>query len=235
VGRVRRRLIAFDLDGTLVDSRQDLANSVNELIAELGGALLTTDAVVSMVGEGAGMLVRRALAASGLGMSDDALARFLAIYDRRLLEHTCLYPGIADVLSAAGTFGDVAVLTNKPSAPTERILTSLGVRDLIGQVVGGDGPYARKPDPAGLLALMRADDADARSTLLVGDSWIDLETARRAGTFCCLVTYGFGRPEEAPAGPRAWVASDAAGILEVLERFRRGGSGTAGPGVDEQL
>lgn len=218
MGHVHRRLIAFDLDGTLVDSRQDLADAANALIAEMGGAPLSTRAIVSMVGEGAGVLVRRALTAAGLAVSDEALPRFLSIYDEHLLNHTSLYPGIHDVLSAAAAYGSVAVLTNKPFAPTERILEALGVRALVQHVIGGDSAYARKPDPAGLFALMTRAGADSQSTLLIGDSPIDRETARRAGAFCCLVTYGFGEVA-GPAGAREWVVDEVAAISGVVREF----------------
>jgi phosphoglycolate phosphatase len=218
VRNLRGTLIAFDLDGTLVDSRQDLADAANELIEEYGGVALPTEAIASMVGEGAGVLVRRALVAAGLAESAAALPRFLSIYDRRLLNNTRLYPGVVDVLSAARALGTVAVLTNKPLAPTERILAALGVRDLVEHVIGGDGPHPRKPDPDGLLALMRLVGADAQSTLLVGDSPIDRSTAQRACAFCCVVTYGFGWGD-VPAGPREWVVDAAEGVVEVMRQF----------------
>jgi phosphoglycolate phosphatase len=234
VGHVLRRLVAFDLDGTLVDSRQDLADSANELIAECGGRPLLTEEVEAMVGEGAGVLVRRALLAAGLPESATALSRFLSIYDERLVNNTRLYPGIGELLSAARSFASVAVLTNKPLRPSERILEALGVRDLVSHIIGGDGPYPRKPDPSGLLALMQAVGAGGDSTLLVGDSQIDRDTAERAGAFCCVVTYGFGRAE-LPAGPREWVVSDTAEVGSLLRRFAD--APVSGPlrHVDEQL
>jgi phosphoglycolate phosphatase len=218
VGNLHRRLIAFDLDGTLVDSRQDLADSANALIVELGGLPLPVDAITAMVGEGAAVLVQRALVAAGLTDPGSALARFLSLYDDRLLEHTELYPGISDLLIAARGAATVAVLTNKPRGPSERILSGLGIRDLIDHVVGGDGPYPRKPDATGLLALMGEAGADARSTLLVGDSPVDRETAQRAGAFCCLVTYGFGRAIGLPTA-REWVADDAVAVADVMNQF----------------
>jgi phosphoglycolate phosphatase len=205
VGNVYRRLIAFDLDGTLIDSRQDLADAANALIVELGGTPLSTDAVASMVGEGAAVLVARALSAAGVDNPSTSVARFLALYDERLLAHTQLYPGMPEVLSAARSCATVAVLTNKPLGPTERILSGLGVRDLVDLVVGGDGPHGRKPDPAGLQSLMRAADVDPGSTLMVGDSPVDRQTATRAGAFCCAVSYGF--------------ADHAAQLIAVLQDF----------------
>jgi phosphoglycolate phosphatase len=214
-----RRLTVFDLDGTLVDSRRDLADSANELIVELGGAPLTEEAVGRMVGEGAATLVRRALAAAGVQEVRSALSRFLEIYDTRLLNHTRAYDGIEDALRQARALGRVAVLTNKPRKPSERILKGLGLFELIDDLIGGDGPLPRKPDPAGLLKLMA--DAGATATLMVGDSAIDHETARRAGTRCCLVSFGFGYesfPADRLAGDES-IARDAAELRRLLDAF----------------
>jgi len=149
-----RRLIAFDLDGTLIDSRRDLADSANQLLGELGAAPLSEEAIGKMVGEGARVLVQRALAAAGLTETSEALPRFLAIYDTRLLNHTRVYDGVIEAVRLARQSAHVAILTNKPVRPSEQILEGLGIRELFDDMVGGDGPFGRKPDPAGLCALM---------------------------------------------------------------------------------
>jgi phosphoglycolate phosphatase len=214
------RLIAFDLDGTLIDSRRDLADSANQLIEEFGGQPLTEDQIGGMVGEGAGLLVRRAMRAAGRGERAHALERFLEIYDQRLLNHTRLYDGLDDVIRRARAQARLTVLTNKPIAPTERILAALGVRDAFQDVVGGDGPHPRKPDPAALHAMMTSAGADVRDTLLVGDSAIDLETARRAGVRCCLVSYGFGfRAELRSEIGDLRIADDSGELARVIEEF----------------
>jgi phosphoglycolate phosphatase len=215
------RLIAFDLDGTLIDSRRDLAESANALVAERGGAPLPEAAIGRMVGEGAAVLVRRALAAAGLEDAPAALPRFLEIYDAHLLNHTRLYDGVADAVRLARRHARVVVLTNKPRGPSERVLAGLGIRELFDEVVGGDGPYGRKPDPAGLLALMRTAGASADRTLLVGDSWIDHETARRGGVRCCLVSFEHGFqefPKDRLTGEE-WIAGNAAALSAAIERF----------------
>src|SRR5581483_11296065 len=147
-----------------------------------------------LVGDGAATLVARVFAASGLPQPPDALARFLAIYDRRLLNHTRPYPGMPDVLDAIGTRARLAVLTNKPLAATRRILDALDLARHFDRsaVLGGDGPLPRKPDPAGLRHLAAAVGAPLSSTLLIGDSRVDLRTARGAGAALCLARYGFG-------------------------------------------
>ncbi len=215
------RLIAFDLDGTLIDSRRDLADSANDLIVALGGAALPEDAIAAMVGEGAGLLVRRAVTAAGLTEPPDALARFLAFYDSRLLNHTRPYPGIVETVRLARTHARVVVLTNKPKQPSERILEGLGIRELFDDVVGGDGPLPRKPDPAALLALMDTAGAASASTLMVGDSPIDFKTAANAGVRCCIVSFGFGF-RNFSAGDRdaiQWLAADANALQDRIRDF----------------
>jgi phosphoglycolate phosphatase len=220
------RLIAFDLDGTLIDSRRDLADSANALVAELGGTPLSEEAIGRMVGEGAALLVRRTVQAAGIRIPDlsSTLRRFLEIYSANLLNHTRLYDGIADVVRRARTRARVTVLTNKPLEPTERILEGLGVRELFDEVVGGDSALPRKPDPSALFAMMRSAESSPEHTLLVGDSAVDLETANRAGARCCLVSFGFGfqnLPRERLSG-REWIAADAAALSDVIEEFVRG-------------
>jgi phosphoglycolate phosphatase len=215
------KLVAFDLDGTLVDSRRDLADSANQLIEEMGGAPLAEEAIGRMVGEGAGLLVRRAVTAAGLTFTDTSLPRFLEIYDGRMLNFTRPYEGIVDAVMAAREHARVVVLTNKPLAPSLRILDALELRHLFGDIVGGDNPLGRKPEPAALEQLMRDAGATAAATLLVGDSAIDHETARRAGVQSCLVAFGFGFVNLPPErlGPGGWIARDAAELAGMVARF----------------
>jgi phosphoglycolate phosphatase len=223
VGHLHRRLIAFDLDGTLIDSSRDLADSVNELLGELGAPELAHATITRMVGEGAKVLVRRALAASGLPESPDAIARFLAIYDRRLLNHTRPYDGVIDIVRKAREHARVSVLTNKPTVPTEKVLAGLGIRDLFEDVIGSDGPYPRKPDPAALLALMTRAGATPTSTLMIGDSLIDYETAAAAQARCCLVSYGFSHHTcDGVATNGAWIAGDMPSLEAIIARFVAG-------------
>lgn len=215
------RLIAFDLDGTLIDSRRDLADSANDLIIELGGSPLPQATITRMVGEGAAMLVRRALAEAHVDEPSDSVARFLRFYDERLLNHTLPYAGIEDAVRVAHEHARVVVLTNKPRTPSEKILQGLGLRSLFDEVVGGDGPLPRKPDPAALLALMDQSGADESTTLMVGDSPIDYQTATNAGVRCCLVSFGFGFVNftSVPAIGPEWIASDSAALVDVIRRF----------------
>jgi phosphoglycolate phosphatase len=186
--------IIFDLDGTLVDSRRDLAESANALLAQCGCRTQPEAAIGRMVGDGAATLVARAFAAGGCPAPPDALARFLGIYEGRLLKFTRPYPGIEDVLGALEPRMPLAVLTNKPLASTRRILDGLDLARYFppGLVVGGDGPLPRKPDPAGLRFLCDRAGTDPAEALLVGDSVIDWRTSHAAGAQVCLAGYGFG-------------------------------------------
>jgi phosphoglycolate phosphatase len=187
-------LIVFDLDGTLIDSRRDIANAANALLVECGATALPEEEIGRMVGDGAATLVARAFDAAGVARPSDALARFLAIYDRRLTDYTRPYAGMADVLSALGRRATLAVLTNKPLAATRTILDRLDLKRHFDEalVIGGDGPLPRKPDPSGLQRLMQRAAAVPDETLLVGDSYIDWRTARAAETTICVARYGFG-------------------------------------------
>jgi phosphoglycolate phosphatase len=187
-----RSLIVFDLDGTLIDSRRDLADSANALIEEYGGTPLAVGTITNMVGEGAAVLVRRALMAAGLDADDPALPRFLELYDDRLLVHTRPYDGILGALDTLSRRATLAVLTNKPQRHTDAVLRGLGLTDRFAWIIGGDTPFGRKPAPAGLLDLARRANVDVHDVLLVGDSAIDLRTARAAGSRVCIVRYGFG-------------------------------------------
>ena len=120
------------------------------------------------------------------------LARFLALYDERLLASTRLYDGMADTIDRLRDDAQLAVLTNKPAIPTRKILEGLGVIDRFRWVIGGDGPFPRKPDPAGLRHLMAQANTSPDRSILIGDSGVDLATARGAGTRICLARYGFG-------------------------------------------
>jgi phosphoglycolate phosphatase len=215
-------LIVFDLDGTLVDSHRDIANAANALVEELGGRRLPDAAIVGMVGEGAALLVRRALAAAGLDAAPPgALDRFLTLYDARLLEHTAPYDGTVQVLAELVKQVPLSVLTNKPQRPSERILEALGLRHYFREVVGGDTPLGRKPDPAGLLHLASVVGVSPARTLMVGDSPVDLGTARNAGARICLVRYGFGfRFDPADFRGDELFADSPAGLLDGIRPFR---------------
>ncbi|RAR31095.1 phosphoglycolate phosphatase [Pseudomonas sp. MDMC224] len=203
------RLVMFDLDGTLIDSVPDLAEAVDRMLVELGRAPAGVEKVRDWVGNGARVLVRRALAggldhaAVGEAETEEALARFLDIYaDCHHL--TALYPGVHELLEALSTAAvELAVVTNKPERFVAPLLEQVGLGGYFRWIIGGDTLPQQKPDPAALLQVMRLAGVEAAQSLFVGDSRNDVLAARAAAVPCIAVSYGYnhGRPiaEERPS------------------------------------
>jgi phosphoglycolate phosphatase len=189
-------LLIFDLDGTLIDSRLDLVHAVNSTRAHAGLGPLHNELIYSYVGEGAPVLVTRAM---GPGASDaevaTALEFFLEYYRHHALDYTVLYPGVRDSLEQLHGAGEkLAILTNKPVRITHRILEGLGIARLFFQAYGGNSFDYKKPHPIGIHSLRAESDTPATETWMVGDSYVDIRTARNAGVWACGVTWGF-QPE----------------------------------------
>jgi phosphoglycolate phosphatase len=193
----RLKLLIFDLDGTLVDSRIDLANSINAMLRHFGKAELPDEVIASYIGDGAPMLVRRAL-----GDPDDesyvnqALEFFLLYYREHKLDFTYVYEGITESLDAIrngrnGNPAKMAVLSNKPVYPSRAIVEALGLGGYFFQVYGGNSFHTKKPDPAGVHALLQEAGALPHETVIVGDSEIDVLTAHNSGIYSVGVKYGF--------------------------------------------
>lgn len=190
------KLLIFDLDGTLIDSRLDLANAVNAALEQMGRPRLPNERIYSYVGNGAPVLLRRAMGDEAPQEDvDQALARFLDYYGEHLLDHTRPYPGVNGALRRFHDAGlRMAVLTNKPERLSRRLVEGLGWKDLFFRVYGGDSLPEKKPHPVGIETLMREAGADKDETLMVGDSAVDVLTARNAGVPVAAVTYGL-QPE----------------------------------------
>ena len=189
-------LLIFDLDGTLIDSKLDLAQAVNATRTHMGMAPLDSERVYSYVGNGAPVLIRRAMGASATESEvEEALEFFLEFYGDHYLDYTTLYPGVGEALDRLHRAGKrLSVLTNKPVRITRAILDGLAVGKLFFQVYGGNSFDLKKPDPIGVHALMRESGIGAERTLMIGDSSVDIQTARNAGIASVGVTYGF-QPE----------------------------------------
>ncbi|WP_395015130.1 phosphoglycolate phosphatase [Dongia sp.] len=193
------RHLIFDLDGTLVDSAPDLATALNGLLAEMGKPALTEGTVRSLVGDGAGVLVERGLAASGLGDADRpaALKRFLALYRDCLIDQTRAYPEVEATLELLRAQGHkLGVCTNKPFDPTQRILKALKLDRFFGAVIGGDSLPQRKPDPEPLLAAIAGVGGAVSSAVMIGDSANDVLCARAASVTAILIPSDYGNPAE---------------------------------------
>ncbi len=193
------KLLVFDLDGTLIDSAQDLCNSVNATLVEFGRERLDDAVVASYIGDGAVMLVRRALfGVDAADVGEEFLARayayFLDYYRAHKLDFTYAYDGVLEALAALKDLHDsprtMAVLTNKPVRPARDICTALGLSPYFLHIFGGNSFSTKKPDPAGLVSLMTEAGASPQETVMIGDSEVDVLTARNAGTWSIGCTFG---------------------------------------------
>jgi phosphoglycolate phosphatase len=195
-------LVIFDLDGTLIDSSRDLANSVNATRAHFHLPPLENETVYSYVGNGAPVLIRRALGADYTEDEvQDALLYFLGYYRDHMLDHTVLYPGVREILDRLrDACVRMAVLTNKPVRFSQAIIDGLGLHDHFCRVYGGNSFDQKKPHPVGIETLIAECGATRDETLMVGDSSVDVQTARNAQVKVCGVTWGF-QPETFAESP----------------------------------
>jgi phosphoglycolate phosphatase len=229
----RLKLLVFDLDGTLIDSAQDLCNSVNATLENFNRRHLSDELIAKYIGNGALMLVRRAFAADdGREPSEELLADaykyFLDYYREHKLDYTYAYEGVLEALDALHKVHDqfdpppradalqraMAVLTNKPVRPARAICEALGLAPYFLNIYGGNSFATKKPDPEGLLTLMKEADARPEETVMIGDSQVDVLTARNAGAWCIGCTFGLapGSLEAIPPdilvdSPADWTAA----------------------------
>ena len=207
-GRLRFDHVAFDLDGTLVDSRADLAAATNYVLRSFSLPEIAPCAVYALVGEGARRLVERALGASQTAAIDEGVKRFLAYYADHLLDATMLYPAVRETLDTLLEAGvGLSILSNKPEGLARVILAGLGVGQYFQMIIGGDTLPTRKPDPAGLERLCRTTGTAPTRMLLVGDSPVDVATAVNAGTAFCGVAWGIDPDRLLAARPLRLIAS----------------------------
>ena len=186
------RALVFDLDGTLIDSKLDLALAVNATLAAAGRAELPHERIFGYVGQGAMRLVERALGDGATGEDTErAHEFFLSYYRAHMLDNTIIYPGVHECLEALSDY-PMAVLTNKPWRFSRDILEGLGIARYFKEIHGGNSFETKKPDPFGMLAILEKFGVSPNRAMLVGDSDVDVKTARNSGAWCCGVTYGFG-------------------------------------------
>jgi phosphoglycolate phosphatase len=186
------RALVFDLDGTLIDSGLDLALSVNATLEHMGRAALPHELIYGYVGKGASKLIEQALGPGATATEcERGLAHFLAYYRAHMLDNTVTYPGVREGLAALDHL-PMAVLTNKPVRFSEDIVKGLGLSRYFRFVYGGNSFQTKKPDPAGMAVLLRDFGIAPSEAMIVGDSEVDVLTARNAGTWACGVTYGLG-------------------------------------------
>jgi phosphoglycolate phosphatase len=216
------RALIFDLDGTLIDSQRDLICSVNATLQEMGREQLHEDTISGYIGHGAPQLVRRALGGNPSDHEcDRALQFFLAHYNEHKLDSTCPYPGVAEALALLAHY-PMAILTNKPVRVSVRILEGLGLAKYFRAVYGGNSFETKKPDPLGAHTILREFATAPNEAVLIGDSEVDVQTARNAGTFAAAVNYGFGTHNRAahPADIYLDRLTDLLPLLGAAQKMR---------------
>jgi phosphoglycolate phosphatase len=228
------KLLIFDLDGTLIDSREDLANSINAMLIHFGKKELPHEVIASYIGDGAPMLVRRSLGdPDDENFVQDAVLYFMGWYREHKLDNTYVYEGVKESLDAiqksrdgASTQGTpalkMAVLSNKPVGPSRAIVEALGLRQYFFQVYGGNSFHTKKPDPTGVQALLEESGVAAEETVIIGDSDIDVLTARNSGIYSVGVTYGLAPHtlEDAPPDVLIDHPRELADVLGSREQCR---------------
>jgi phosphoglycolate phosphatase len=208
--------LIFDLDGTLIDSKEDLVNSVNAMLLWKGREALPHDVVASYVGNGAPMLVKRALPDVGEDDHLAALQFFLDYYREHMLDATVLYPGVREALDRLlSKRVPMAILTNKPVRFSERLVAGLGLAPHFFRIYGGNSFEEKKPHPIGIQRLLEESAADATRTIMVGDSAVDVLTARAAGVRACGVSWGFQPETFAQAAPD-FIVDDMRVLAEMV-------------------
>ena len=187
------RALIFDLDGTLIDSKLDLALSINATLENMGREALPHEAIFGMVGSGASVLVQRALGLKDVTNAEveTGLAYFLSYYRSHMLDNTTAYPGVREGLALLEEY-PMAVLTNKPANFSRAILDGLGLSRYFRFIYGGNSFEQKKPHPMGVKTLLRELASQPKEAMIVGDSEIDIQTARNSGIWACGVTYGLG-------------------------------------------
>jgi len=211
----RFNLFLFDLDGTLINSRKDISGSINRMLKELDLPAKEESLISTYVGQGVNNLIRKSLGDTDEKLFDRALKLFKRDYDTHCLDFTKLYPGVEETLRHIE--GMKVVVTNKPFSYSEKILKGLGIHQYFELLLGGDMHFAKKPSPEAVYYLIeKFGNVPKENILFVGDSLLDIHTAKNSGVMSCGVTYGFGTREELENACPDYLLDSFGELLEIV-------------------
>ena len=214
-----KQLILYDLDGTLVDTREDIAQAANHMLRQMGSPELPHDVIAGYVGRGVHHLIGHCLKSEDPKRIEKGIKIYRAYYGEHMLDHSRLFPGVLEMLQYFKAQHQV-VLTNKPNPFSYDLLRALGVAAYFAAVIAGDSVYPKKPDPAAVRAMMERFGVAAEAAVFIGDSLIDIETARNAGIGIAVIAHGFGSREELQSASPDLLAAD---FVELLEKIKEKG------------
>ncbi len=212
-----KRLIVYDLDGTLADTGADITQSANHMLKVMERSPLSAEAVIPKIGRGLRQLVADCLETEDAGLIERGMKLYREHHVKHLLDHTQLYPS-AEALLQHFAERKQAIITNKPNPFTMQILTGLGVADYFSDVISGNSDFPKKPDPSGLKSLLTKYRIKPAQTVFIGDSHIDVETAKAAGVLAVAVLHGFGRRESLAASGPEQIVHNLEALLELVKR-----------------
>ena len=207
------QLLVFDFDGTLVDTKLDIADSINRTLEELELRTLDRETLYTFIGKGVNHLITRSLEGTKYDDLSHATDIFMRYYEAHLMDHTRLFPNCRETLEH---FADKenTILSNKPTRFITRILEALDCRAPFSTIIGGDSMPEKKPDPAGLLHILKQHKVQPEVALMIGDSLVDIETGKRAGVKTCGVTYGHAGRESLETVQPDWIIDDLSELKE---------------------
>ena len=212
-----KRIIFYDLDGTLVDTREDIARAANHMRQQMGLTALQTSEVSHFVGRGIHHLIQSCLETGDAKQIEKGFKIYRDHYAKHMLDHSRLYPGAKEVLEFFKKRKQ-AVVTNKPNPFSREMLEALGVAHYFIEIISGNSDYPKKPDPAAILSIMKKENIGCEAALFVGDSLIDIETGRNAGITTAIITHGFGAQNELQSARPDALARDFKEFLDLAKK-----------------
>ncbi|MBN1688756.1 MAG: HAD-IA family hydrolase [Candidatus Omnitrophica bacterium] len=213
------KIIFYDLDGTLVDTAQDIANAANYMLRELGSPELSREEIARYVGKGLHQLIQACVRSDEKKLIEKGAKIYRSHYQAHMLDHSALYPGAREVLDYFSSVKQV-IVTNKPNPYARELLEALGVGGIFSDIIAGDSPFPKKPNPSSIQHILAREAVKPSEALFLGDSLIDIETARNAGLKIVVLTHGFGLADELKSASPDGIFP---GLFEFLEYAKEKG------------